>query len=320
MVLRKKTLNLAGILLEVALLFLLLYFSLSIKDVIADVAEHNVTIITELDIGNTAPTIKSIDIEQGTINLIPNSTKIVNCSVIIEDFDTDVDIKNISAEFFDNSASFYGDNDDNNHHYTNKSCFINRTYGDINTAIANCIFQLEYYANPETWNCSVEVNDYSGYKEENSNTSDVQPLLALGLPSTINYGTVNATYVSNENITNVTNYGNVKINLSLSGYAENVGDGFAMNCSLGTANISIEYEKFNLTDSTPGSLSLSEFENSYINLTSSPIIKRFDLNYRQNDTHNKATNKTYWRIYVPKGIGGTCQGNIVFGAVQSPET
>ncbi len=320
MELRKKTFKLAGIFLEISLLFLMIYFSLSIKDVIADVAEDNVTIISQLDIGNTAPTIKSINIEQGTINLIPNSTKTINCSVIIEDFDGDLDIKNVSAEFFDNSVSFYGDDDDNNYHYTNESCTIDDVYGDINTAKSNCLFEAEYYSNPGTWNCSIEVNDYPGYKAENSNTSNIEPLLALGLPSTINYGTVNATYVSNENITNATNYGNVMINLSLSGYAVNEGDGFAMNCSLGTSNISIEYEKFNLTSSTAGALSLSEFENSYINLTSSSNIKKFNLNYRQNDTINKATSETYWRIYVPKGIGGTCQGNIVFGAVEAPET
>jgi hypothetical protein len=320
MEIKEKTLKLAVIFLEIALLFILIYFSLSIKDVIADVGEDNVTLISELDIGNTAPIIKSIDIEEGIINLIPNSTKTINCSIIIEDFDTDIDIKNISSELFDNSLSFYGDNDDNNYHYTNQSCVIDTDYGDINTAIANCLFELEYYSNSGTWNCSVEVNDYSGYKAERSNTSVVQPLLALHLPSTINYGTVNATYVSKENITNVTNYGNVKINLSLSGYAFTEGDGFAMNCTLGTENISIEYEKFNLTSSNAPITGLAEFDNYYQNITSDVKVREFNLNYRQNDTENEATNETYWRIYVPAGVGGTCQGNIIFGAIQAPES
>ena len=142
--------------------------------------------------------------------------------------------------------------------------------------------------------------------------------MAVGLPQSLDYGLVNATYVSEEGILNVTNYGNVKINLSLSGYAVNEGDGFAMNCSLG-GNISINYEKYNLTDSNPGSLSLSQFEASYVNLTSSPKVREFNLNYRQDDTQNEAINSTYWRIYVPVGVGGTCQGNIVFGAVQDAE-
>jgi len=33
---------------------------------------------------------------------------------------------------------------------------------------------------------------------------------------------------------------------------------------------------------------------------------------------NDAINSTYWRIYVPLGVAGTCQGNIVFGATVAP--
>ena len=106
--------------------------------------------------------------------------------------------------------------------------------------------------------------------------------------------------------------------MSLSGYAINEGDNLSMNCTLGSLkNISINYEKYNLTDSTAGSLTLSQFEADYINLTSSPVVKKFDLNYRQNDGENEAFNSTYWRIYVPVGVAGSCQGNIVFGATQA---
>lgn len=76
-----------------------------------------------------------------------------------------------------------------------------------------------------------------------------------------------------------------------------------MNCSIGNIkNISINYEKYNLNTSTAGSLTLTEFEAAYVNLTSSPVVKKFDLNYRQNDTEDDAINSTYWRIYVPLGV------------------
>ena len=89
-----------------------------------------------------------------------------------------------------------------------------------------------------------------------------------------------------------------------------------MNCSLGrVGEISIDYEKYNLTASTPGGVSLSTFENLYTNLTGSPVIKSFNLGVRQDDLVNDAIKASYWRIYVPKGVAGTCQGNIIFGAV-----
>ena len=121
-----------------------------------------------------------------------------------------------------------------------------------------------------------------------------------------------------ENITNVTNMGNVALNLSLSGYAVTEGDGLAMNCSLGNVqNISIEYEKYNLTETTAGPLTLSEFEDNYINLTDSPVVNEFNLTQRINDDEDDTAKETYWRIYVPKGIAGSCTGNIIFGATQA---
>jgi len=314
----KKFLFIGMFLLEVSFSFFL-FFTIFLIRVNADI-DQSVTVTSSVDIGKSSPNILSIDIEKGSVTLLPNSTKTVNCSVEIKDYDTDADIKKVSAEFFDNTASFYGDSDDNNYHYTNNSCYINTSYGSGDgdyLALATCLFDVWYYANSGEWNCTVNVTDYSGYETISSNTTQIQTLLAIGLPSTINYGTVNATFVSDENITNVTNFGNVKINLSLSGYAFEEGDGLAMNCTLGAIkNISIYYEKYNLTASNPGQLSLTEFENLYTNLTSNPVIKEFNLNYRQNDTVNKATNETYWRIYVPTGVAGTCQGNIVFAATQ----
>jgi hypothetical protein len=181
------------------------------------------------------------------------------------------------------------------------------------------LFDVWYYANSGSWNCSANVTDSSGYTDFETNETTIETLLSLGLPDSLDYGVINATYVSGEGMLNVTNYGNVEINLSLSGYAASVGDGFAMNCSLG-GNISIEYEKYNVTVSNPGTLDLSGFEEAYVNLTSSPIVSEFNLDSRQNDVSNEAFNETYWRIYVPTGVGGTCQGNIVFGAVQAVES
>jgi hypothetical protein len=303
------------IILELALFLILFLLAFSFSGVDAVIGE-NVTVETYLQIGTSSPNINQINIHDGTLNLIPNSTKTVNCTAEIEDFDGDTDVINVTAVFFHNS-SFYGDDDAGNHHYTNDSCYIDYGYGDEYTLKAHCFFEVVYYANPGTWNCTVYAEDYSGYSDEKSNTTIVNELLAIGLPDAISYGEVNATFVSEEQVANVTNFGNVDINLSLSGYARTEGDNLSMNCSLGgIGEIPIRYQKYNLSESTPSPLNLAQFGATYLNLTSSPVIKQFNLVSKKDDSPDLMTNSTYWRIYVPLGVAGTCQGNIIFGAVK----
>jgi len=206
------------IFLELALAFFLLpvSFSLFFSNVFAGVGE-NVTVSTNLTIGQSNPNIISINVDGGSVTLTPNSTTIVNCSVIAEDYAGELDINLVNATLYATVVSTSGDFDDENYHYTNSSCVINTSYGDSYQIKADCFFSVNFNANPGNWNCSVFVGDVSGYNEEESNQTDIEELLAFGLPDRIDYGTINATYVSGEREANVTNVGNVRANLSLSG-------------------------------------------------------------------------------------------------------
>jgi len=259
----------------------------------------------------------SIVIPENEIDLIAASNRKVTCEAIVSDLDTQL-FQNATAEFFDSAISYYNDLDDNNKHYTNDSCYINESYGGENEARVICDFQIGYYANSEEWKCVLRVEDNLSISNNNSDLTFINSLLSIGAVSIIDLGVVSGGVVSDELEINITNFGNIMINLSLSGYAVSEGDNLSMNCTLGSLkNISINYEKYNLTASNPGALTLSQFEAVYINLTSSPVVKRFGLNYRQNDAENEALNSTYWRIYVPVGVAGSCSGNIVFGASQA---
>jgi len=289
--------------------------------VLAVVGQNNATVLSLINIGNSFPEILNVTInDENSIDLTPNSTTTITILAIIRDYSGEGDIDRVTSEFFDSSASFYGDIDDNNLHYSNSTCLIDTSYGDANEVNATCTFEIEYYANNATWNATIWVNDSLNSQSTDSKTETINTLLALALPDSIDYGTINATIVSDEQTANVTNVGNVMMNLSLSGYGASVNDGLAMNCTLGsTKNISIEYEKYNLNTSIAGALNLTEFESNYTNLTSNVVVRRFDLNYRTNDAAPSLdeVNSTYWRIYVPLGVAGTCSGNIVFGAAQS---
>jgi hypothetical protein len=319
---KRKKILIGFIFIEV-ILFLALFSSIilpSMNVVFAIVGNDNVTAITQLQVGNAPPEIINITIEGGAVSfdLTPNATTTLDVYITAKDYNGEGQISNITLTFFDTVASSYGGADDNNNHYTNTSCTINTGYGDAYEVESNCTLEIWYYANNATWNLTTDITDDTNLKEQKSSNFVVNTLLALGIPTTIDYGLINATEVSNEIAANVTNFGNVQMNLSLEGYGSSPGDNLSMNCTLGSVkNISIDYEMFNLTASNPGALTLNELGANYTNITSSTVVKKFDLNYRQNDGTNEAVNTTYWRMYVPLGVAGNCSGNIVFGAVQS---
>jgi hypothetical protein len=324
----KETMILAiFILSEIALATM--FFSFIPSYVLGEVGE-NATAITYLEVGKVYPEILNMSIEdyQSSVTLTANSTKVVRCIGVLRDFDGDDDLTNVYAEFFHNTGGSFSDADDNNTHYTNSSCNISYDFNsylehtdDIYLALANCSYQVEYYTDPGIWNCTMVVNDTMNWTDTSSDTITINELLAVGLPSTMNYGLVNATYVSDENSTTVINYGNVALNLTLSGYAVIEGDGYAMNCTQGNIkNITVENIKYNLTTPNAGAISLSETQDFYLNLSQDPVVKKYLLDYNQNDTENDAQNSTYWRIYVPTGVAGSCTGNIVFGATQAGES
>jgi hypothetical protein len=300
-----------------------------IKNISGGIGNPNSTVITNMNISAVYPEILAIEINgNNAITLNPNTTKSIQCVALIRDYNGESNIMNLTAKLFHNVNSAFSDPDDNNEHYTNDSCVVYTDFGtfhgvsnDVYHAIGNCSFELLYYADPYDWNCTITVNNSFGYYSTNSTNQTVYELAALEVRDTISYGTVNSTYVSGENFTNVSNAGNVDLNLSLKGWAVNQGDNLAMNCTLGSIrNISIQHEKYNLTNSSSGELTLAQAVVNYTNLSSTAVVRKFELKYRHEDSYNEATNVTYWRMYVPTGVGGTCQGNIQFGATKAAGT
>ena len=286
-------------------------------------------VITYLTVGNSFPEIVNVSVQNdaASLDLVANNTVIVQCVAVVQDWNGEGDVINVTARFYDTTNSSFGGALDNNSHYRNDStvgnsrCNINYTYGDQYQLLANCTFPVQYYANNATWACTVNATDNESLDDYNQDNITINKLLALDLPNNITYGTVNATFVSNMINATIFNYGNVDFNLTLYGYATAVADNLSMNCTLGTIkNISVGYEKYNLTAFNGTAINLSAFETGiYANLTSNTSLTRLlNLRQRQNDSTDDTRNTTYWRIYVPKGVAGSCQGHIVFVATQSP--
>jgi len=244
------------LLLEVTLLFILFsFFSGPISGAIGD----NVTVVTSLTVGQVNPEVLNVTVDYGneSVSLTANGTQTVICEALVRDWNNESTFSFAWGELFEISVSNQSGNSDSNYHYKNSSCNITADftswYGVSDTdylAAVNCSFDVQYFSDPGNWNCTVSINDTYNSNDTNSDNITMGELLAVGLPSTINYGTVNATYVSSENITNVSNYGNVEIDLDLSGWAVTEGDGLAMNCTQGTnKTIIVQHEKYNLTAS-----------------------------------------------------------------------
>ena len=252
------------------------------------VSENNSIVVTGAgyDVANLSlnspPRIESVIIEdniltpQKEIDLLPASTKEIRCRASVSD-ETEESLLYASAEFF-NSSSFYGDTDDNNYHYTNSSCILNKSYGNNQQAEILCSFELEYYSSPGEWNCTIKAYDNLSTSSNKTNKTKVNELLSIGVQDFLDYGTLDGGAVSEELQIDITNYGNVPVNLSLSGYAIEEEDGLAMRCEQGSEkNISIDYEKYNLTNSNTGNIGFNEFDALYSNLSSQPVVKEFNL-------------------------------------------
>src|SRR3989344_3661980 len=174
----------------IVFVFLVAYAALPyLKLTGAVVGADNVTVTTLLQVGNVYPEIVNFTYPT-SLSLTPNATTNLEITIIARDYNNDTDIQNITLTFFDNAASSLGAVDDNNVHYTNNSCTLNTSYGD-----------------------QYELN--ASLTDTNSTLISIGTLLALGLPNSIDYGIVNATSVSAQQIANVTNFGNTLFNLTL---------------------------------------------------------------------------------------------------------
>jgi hypothetical protein len=112
---------------------------------------------------------------------------------------------------------------------------------------------------------------------------------------------------STEISVNITNLGNVPINVSVYGYGgenETTGENLSMVCKIN--NISVQFQKF--------STSVVPFD-SKINLSYSPKNLDFTIPPKNNAT-DTVYNTTYWQLVVPASSYsfGECNGTVIFSA------
>jgi hypothetical protein len=264
----------------------------------------SVTVNTTVNITNAAPWVTRIVLDP-TIDLTAYNTTQVYCNVSTYDYDNDT--LTLNATLFINGVSQPSDVDDGNNHYTNTSCASTTSQNpNMNWT---CVLLVQYYANNNSnWQCNVTVSDGGKVPASNeSSSSTINPLIAIRMPAVLDYGDLAVGDTSPDTPANITNAGNRDANISVKGYADTEGDGLAFNCSFGT--IDLAYEKYN-TSADSGSFW------DMFNLTSTDTeIYDFYVPQRTGEgPNNDSTNITHWRVQIPVGAGGVCNGKIVFTA------
>ena len=285
----------------------------------------NTTVIAKVNVTNTEPNLYIVKIDSPldanrNIDLTANTATIVICNGSVQDINGFDDIKNVTATLYDTAVGS-GAANANNNHYTNSSCGQCSVVAGTNNQNGSCIcqFGVQYYANPTTWRCNMTVNDSGGiFRTENSTVYTVNEVIGINVENSIlNYGNLSITQVSQYIRQNVTDGGNIPINVTVRGFGgdnESIGQNLSMICEAGT-NITFGNQRF-----SPGNNNTA-FADMY-NLTNQTIqITNLTIPQRTTDSgFGNSSNATFWRLQVPFGSGGLCNGTIIFGAIDATLT
>ena len=274
---------------------------------------RNYSVRATVNVTNSYPEIINISCNSGQpITLNAGTTKPVNCTVQIRDYSGWNDVNYVNGTFHYN-LNYSTDPDNNNVHYTNYSCSQASNDG-LYLVNWTCSFDVWYYAINGSWRMNATVNDSYSAKDNDARTANISALLALNVTDLIDYGNLAVTETSPTAIqANVTNFGNVPINVSVYGFggeAEAAGAGLAMICQ--QRNITISNERYGLSSATAYDLMTP--------LTNAPgiIIPSLTIQ-KQTLPAVYVVNSTYWRLHVNVSTNpfGICNGTVVFSA-ESP--
>jgi len=271
---------------------------------------ENVSIDTTVNVTDAKPEILQILINSASsITLSAGTTTTVDVVLVLRDYNGAGTIAGVNGTFYFESNSS-SDPANNNSLYRNVTC-VNSTpaYG-VGSNLINytCNFFVYYYAVNGTWYVNATVIDDFAFTASDTNTTTIDALYALNVTTLIDYGDMVLTDNSDNMTANITNLGNLPINMTVFSYGAVSGDGLAMNCSQG--NISAEHQKFSHNVSA-----------NYTQKTATPgnPVSPADMALqvqKQTVPATQITNTTYWQLYVSADNNpyGVCNGTLVFAA------
>lgn len=283
------------------------------------VNQTNDTVLARVNVSNQAPTIYNVFVADSTpIDLVAGGIQTVTCNASFTDQNGFDDVTRVEGTLYHDSVSS-SDAESNVTLYRNSTCLASGSScvqiegSGGNNGTCSCQFDVQYFAINGSWRCNVTIADTVLNDTENSTTFTINEVLGISLNSTIlDYGSLSVTETSQLVPINVTNIGNVPINVTLRGFGgdnESLGINNTMLCEAG-ANISFGNQRFSLNNDAAFA--------SMLNLSNqTTFIPNLGIPRRVTDeTLGNSSNSTYWRLQVPLGPSGICNGTIIYGAVQ----
>ena len=298
---------------SLVVLFFFTYIIGLMIEVPSVIGARNATVETTVNVTNTEPNITSVRIIPDPITLTANSTTTVWCNATIFEYNGLDDINLTNATLYDASVSTSDGADDNNYHYTNGSCFECTEVLATYNYTCGCKFEVEYYANNGSqWTCNFTVKDDNGTTDSLTNITTINGLLAIATPDQLDYGNLSVSQTSDEKELNITNVGNIDLNISVRGFANDTGTGgtnITMNCDFG--EIPETYQRYSMDTGT-------DFDEMFNVTNVSNMIYNFTIPQKTEDNvASDGENSTYWRLEIPYTIGGFCNGSLEFIATDA---
>jgi hypothetical protein len=281
----------------------------------------NVTVHTSVNITHSKPDVlnvtvyETLNLSAKNITITAGGYKSVSCNATVRSWEGFNDISVVNATLYHQGSSSQNASDNLNNHYTNASCKLNASLTQF-IGWYVCSFDVIYFSNNGTWTCNVTIqNSYTvtnpNFTGSGYGTTLFYPVYALNVTDGIDYGGVAVEdYSSPDRTANVTNLGNMGINITVEGYAVTRGDGLAMNCSL-TGNITVDNERF-----SPSSGQSFATKTPLTSNLGGEMIPGLSMP-KQTINNTLILNTTYWQLYVPPNPAGNCSGYILFTAISS---
>lgn len=270
---------------------------------------------------NQPPTVLSVvtsNTSNGTTDNYPGGSITVNSGGIktiylngtVEDLDGRDTITNVRGVFHRSGASGgHACSASGNDCYVVASCGV-ANLADPNQKSYYCQTDLQFYSDPtdapspypsENWVAHVEVTDGTDTGQDSSLTKEMNSVLSISFPGTIEFGTRSvgdSTTAGTNTEMAISQRGNINADVEVSMPS-------GMPCTRGT--FPIGNVKWALTDVGYGS-------GSAISMTASPVDTNLNVAYGT-DTSPSPSKFLYWNISIPVGVGGTCSGTTVISAI-----
>ncbi len=166
-----------------------------------------------------APTVGTITVAPGTVNLISGGFIKVTGTTALRDRDGGTDITSCVGYLYNSTTYAFNPT---NARYTNSSCYISSCSGQ--RCDCECSLKIRYFDAPGTWNFVINATDTTNRFGYANQTLVVEKLIAIDLPlpyapitfpAEINIGDNNVPAVNNP--LKINNTGNVKMQIYING-------------------------------------------------------------------------------------------------------